>query len=53
MEKRTNMTIEEMTEGLEHYGNRRVWLGIEQIKDPIERIQLRAVFFSAGGSLDE
>jgi hypothetical protein len=53
MEKRTNITIEEMVEGIERFGHRGVWLGIEKIKDPIERLQLRAIFFSAGGTFGE
>jgi hypothetical protein len=52
MEKRTNITIEEMIEGIERFGHKGVWLGIEKIKDPIERVQLRAVFFLAGGQLE-
>ena len=47
------LSIDEMKEKLESYGNKHIWKSIEAIKDPLERLSFRQLFFIAGGSLDE
>lgn len=44
-------TIEKLREKIKQYGNRTVWLNIEQIKDPIKRVHYRGLFFLADGEL--
>ncbi len=47
------LSIDEMKERLECVGNKRIWASIEAIKDPLERLSFRQLFFLAGGSLDD
>jgi hypothetical protein len=47
------ISIDEMTEKLEKFGAKQVWLSIEKIGNWKDRIAYRQLFFLAGGSLDD
>ena len=46
------MKVEEMEQRLGQYGHKEVWLAIEKITEPIERLKYRFLFFEAGGQLE-
>jgi hypothetical protein len=47
------VSIDEMKDKLEAFGNKQVWLSIEKIGNCQDRIGYRQLFFLAGGNLDE
>ena len=53
MESKKFLSIEQMKDDLEELGNKQVWSAIETIKDPLERIAFRQLFFICGGDLGE
>lgn len=53
MEDRQMISIDEMKDKLEEYGQKAIWHNIEGIGNWKERVAFRQLFFLAGGSLDE
>jgi hypothetical protein len=47
------VSIDEMKEKLDEYGNKTIWLNIEKIGNCQERLAYRQLFFLAGGELGE
>jgi hypothetical protein len=53
MEEKKFVSIDEMKDKLEEFGQRVIWQNIEKLGNWQDRVVYRQLFFLAGGNLDE
>jgi len=53
VENPREVSIEEMKDNLEKYGNDFLWQMIEKVTNPLQRVAYRQLFFMVGGTLDK